>query len=385
MDLLEHQGKELLAGYRLPVTTGQVAFSADDAVAAADSIGLPVVVKAQVHTGGRGKAGGVKIADSLQDVRKHADNILGLDIKGHIVRRLWIEKAADIADEYYVSFTFDRSVKQHLGILSAEGGVEIEIVAKEKPEAIAKVLINPLDGLTASAARVWAEQAHTDKTALDGIVEMLVSLYKVYVEADAELVEINPLISTSAGDVVALDAKISVDGNSVYRHASYEEYVATQVRDDREREAHAKGLTYVGLEGSVGVIANGAGLAMSTVDIVHQVGGKPANFLDLGGGADANVMTAALELLNNDQSVESILVNVFGGITRCDKVANGIIEALNRVDITSPLVVRLDGTTADEGRELLKPHVSSDLMMASDMLEAARLAVELAGSTRTTS
>ena len=384
MDLLEYQGKELLARYGLPTTVGKVALSADEAVAAASHFKLPVVVKAQVHTGGRGKAGGIRLANDLEEVREHAADILGLDINGHTVKQLWVEQAADIAEEYYASFTLDRSAKQHLGILSAEGGVEIETVAEENPDAIAKILVNPLDGLTESTCRAWVEKARINKAAVDKTTKTLISLYDIYIAADAELLEINPLVLTEQGDVVALDAKVSVDANSAFRHESYTEYEKTQVKDDREHAAHAQGLIYVGLEGSVGVIANGAGLAMSTVDMVHQVGGKPANFLDLGGGADADVMTAALEVLNDDPTVKSILVNVFGGITRCEDVANGIIEAFNRVDIKSPIVARFDGTTVEEGRKLMEPHISPMLVMANDMLEAARLAVELAepGATR---
>jgi len=380
VDLFEHQGKDLFARYGLPVPSGEVASSPEDAVAAATRLGLPVVVKAQVHTGGRGKAGGVKLAADLDAVRGHASDILGLDISGHIVRRLWIEEASDIAEEYYASFTLDRSARKHLGMLSAEGGVEIETVAERDPGAIARIHIDPVDGLSQQACRQWVEAARIPEAVADAVAAVLETLYRAYVDADADLVEVNPLIVTSAGEVVLLDSKVTLDGNSTFRHDDYAAYDATQTRDEREQAAHAKGLQYVGLEGSVGVIANGAGLAMSTVDVVNQVGGRPANFLDIGGGANAEVMSNALEVINNDPAVRSILINIFGGITRGEEIANGIIEATRRVDIDSPIVIRLDGTNATEGRELLEPHLSDALTMEPTMLDAARRAVELAGA-----
>ena len=377
MDLFEHQGKELFARHDLPVPEGEVAFSPDEAVAAAQRLGLPVVVKAQVHTGGRGKAGGVKLAADLDEVRAHAGAILGLDISGHIVGRLWIEQASDIAEEYYVSFTLDRSARKHLGMLSAQGGVDIESVAARDPEAIARIHIDPVDGLTSQACRQWVREARLP-AGEDAVAALLVSLYGAYVAADADLVEVNPLITTPEGEVVLLDSKITLDANSMYRHSDYAAYDATQPRDDREQVAHAKGLQYVGLDGSVGVIANGAGLAMSTVDVVNQVGGRPANFLDIGGGANAEVMAGALEVINNDSAVRAILINIFGGITRGEEVANGIIEAIGRVDIDSPIVIRLDGTNAAEGIALLQPHLSNTMMLEPTMLDAARRAVALA-------
>ena len=380
MDLFEHQGKELFARYGLPVPTGEVAYSPDDAVAAAQRLGVPVVVKAQVHTGGRGKAGGVKLAADLDSVRSHAAGILGLDISGHIVRRLWIEQASDIAEEYYASFTLDRSARKHLGMLSAEGGVDIETVAARDPDAIARIHIDPVDGLTQPACRQWVQAARIPGAVADVVADVLVTLYGAYVDADADLVEVNPLIVTSGGDVVLLDSKVTLDANSTFRHDDYAQYDATQTRDEREQAAHAKRLQYVGLDGSVGVIANGAGLAMSTVDVVNQVGGSPANFLDIGGGANAEVMAGALEVINNDPAVRAILINIFGGITRGEEIANGIIEATRRVDIDSPIVIRLDGTNAAEGRELLEPHLGAALMMEPTMLDAARRAVELAGA-----
>jgi len=318
------------------------------------------------------------LAENAEECRTHASNILGLDIKGHIVKTIWVEKASDIAEEYYASFTLDRSAKKHLGMLSAEGGVEIETVAEENPDAIAKIHIDPVEGLTEAACRDWVIAANLNPQATDGAVEILLKLYTAYTEGDADLCEINPLILKPTGEVHALDAKVSLDGNAIYEHPDYEQYEATQPRDEREQAAHEKGLQYVGLEGSVGVIANGAGLAMSTVDVVNQVGGKPANFLDIGGGANADVMSGALEVINNDPNVKAIFINIFGGITRGEEVANGIVEATGRVAMRSPIVIRLDGTNAEEGRLILQPHLSDKLMMEKTMLDAAKRAVELA-------
>lgn len=378
MDLLEYQGKQFFAKFGIPVSDGEATDNVDQAVSIADKVGYPVVVKAQVHTGGRGKAGGVKLAANAEEARMHASNILGLDIKGHIVKTIWVEHASDIDEEYYASFTLDRSAKLHLGMLSAEGGVEIETVAEENPDAIAKIHVDPVAGLTEEACQAWVEAAKLNPQATKGAVDILMKLYTAYVDGDADLVEINPLILKPTGEVHALDAKVSLDGNAIYEHPEYQQYDATQPRDAREEAAHEKGLQYVGLDGSVGVIANGAGLAMSTVDVVNQVGGSPANFLDIGGGANADVMAGALEVINNDPAVKSIFINIFGGITRGEEVANGIIEAMNRVQIDSPIVIRLDGTNATEGREILQPHLDEKLQMQETMLDAARVAVELA-------
>jgi succinyl-CoA synthetase beta subunit len=382
LDLYEYQGKQFFARYGIPVSPGEAVSTVDEAVAAADRIGYPVVVKAQVQVGGRGKAGGIKLANDAEETRAHAGSILGMDIKGHTVEILWIERASDIAEEYYASFTLDRSAKKHLGMLSARGGVEIETVAAEDPDAIAKVWVDPVDGLSEEQAKAWVAAAKLNPEATDGAVDILLQLYNAYVQGDADLVEINPLILTPTGEVHALDAKVTLDGNSEFRHPDYEAYDATQVRDEREQAAHDKGLQYVGLDGYVGVIANGAGLAMSTVDIVNQVGGEPANFLDIGGGASAEVMTGALEVITNDPSVRSIFINIFGGITKGEEVANGIVAALGRVDIDQPIVIRLDGTNADLGREILEPHLSDDLQMQPTMVDAARTAVALAGAGR---
>ena len=380
MDLLEFQGKQFFAQFGIPVSSGDAAQTVDEAVAIADRVGYPVVVKAQVHVGGRGKAGGIKLAKNTAEARTHATNILGMDIKGHVVKTVWIEHASDITEEYYASFTLDRSKKQYLGMLSAQGGVEIEVVAESDPDAIAKIWIDPVDGLDEATCRAWVKAAKLNPAAEDGAVDILTKLYRAYVEGDADLVEINPLILTPDNRVHALDAKVSLDGNAEFRHPDYAKYDATQPRDEREKAANERGLQYVGLEGSVGVIANGAGLAMSTVDVVNQVGGKPANFLDIGGGANAAVMAGALEVINNDPNVRSIFINIFGGITRGEEVANGIIEALKRVSIDSPIVIRLDGTNADEGRAILQPHLSGTLMMEPTMLDAARVAVALANA-----
>jgi succinyl-CoA synthetase beta subunit len=380
LDLYEYQGKQLFARYDIPVSQGEAVVTVDAAVAASDRIGYPVVIKAQVQVGGRGKAGGIKLAANAEECREHAGNILGMDIKGHTVGLVWVESASDISKEYYASFTLDRSAKLHLGMLSAEGGVEIEQVADENPDAIAKIHVDPVDGLTDAQVREWVAAAGLDPEATEGAIDILTKLWRCYVDADADLVEINPLILTPDGRVHALDAKVTLDDSSVFRHPEYEAYDETQVRDARETAAHEKGLQYVGLDGYVGIIANGAGLAMSTVDIVSQVGGKPANFLDIGGGANADVMTGALEVINNDSDVKAIFINIFGGITKGEEVANGIVAALDRVQIDSPIVIRLDGTNADEGRAILEPHLSETLQLQPTMVDAARAVVEIAQS-----
>ena len=380
MDLFEYQGKQFFASFDIPVSPGRAVTTVDEAVAAAESLdSYPVVVKAQVQVGGRGKAGGIKLADNADEVRTHATNILGMDIKGHTVNVVWIEVASDIAEEYYASFTLDRAAKKHLGMLSAQGGIEIETVAEENPDAIAKIWIDPVDGLDEPTARAWVTAAKLNPEAEDGAVSILMKLYTAYTEGDADLVEINPLILRPDGGVHALDAKVTLDNNAGFRH-EWAEYEATQERDDREQAAHEADLQYVGLEGSVGIVANGAGLAMSTLDVVNQAGGSPANFLDVGGGADAEKFVKALTIIDNDPRVRSIFINIFGGITRGEEVANGIVTALGQIDIASPIVIRLDGTNAEEGRAILEPHLSDQLQMAPTMLEAARVAVDLAAS-----
>jgi succinyl-CoA synthetase beta subunit len=376
VDLFEYQGKQYFARYGIPVSPGKAVTTVDDAVAAADELGYPVVVKAQVRVGGRGKAGGIKLASDAGEARTHASNILGMDIKGHTVEVVWIEKASDIAEEYYASFTLDRSRKQHLFMLSAQGGVEIEAVAEADPDAIVKRWIDPVDGFSVAEATADAVAARLNPDAVDQAAALLVQLYECYTAGDLDLAEINPLILTTDGTVKALDAKVTLEANASFRHPEWEEYTATEELDARERLAKEKGLQYIGLEGNVGIIANGAGLAMSTLDVVNQVGGKAANFLDIGGGASADVMAAALEVIN--ASVQAILINIFGGITRGTEVANGIVEALARVDVAAPIVVRLDGTLAEEGRAILEPHLSEKLQFQPTMLDAARTAVALA-------
>jgi succinyl-CoA synthetase beta subunit len=378
VDLYEYQGKEYFARFGIPTSPGGIAETVDQAVEQAEKAGYPVVVKAQVKVGGRGKAGGIKLANDADEARQAAEAILGMDIKGHTVHLVWVEHASDIAKEYYASFTLDRPAKLHLGMLSAAGGVEIEEVAATNPEAIARLHVNPVDGLDEKTARAWVNEAGLDEEARDQAARLLVRLYQCYVEGDCDLAEINPLILTTEGAVHALDAKVTLDENAAYRHPEWEDLGGHDSEDPREKMAKEKGLNYIGLEGSVGIIANGAGLAMSTLDVVNQVGGSAANFLDIGGGANAAVMTAALEVINSDPAVKSILVNIFGGITRVDDVANGVIEALDRVEIRSPIVLRLDGTNAEAGRALLAPHLSDRVVAEPTMLAAARRAVELA-------
>ncbi len=380
MDLFEYQGKQLFARYDIPVSPGEAVTTVDAAVAAADRIGYPVVVKAQVQVGGRGKAGGIQLAADADEARTHAGNILGMDIKGHTVGTLWVERASDIAEEYYASFTLDRAAKLHLGMLSARGGVDIEAVATEDPDAIARLHVDPVDGLTEERCREWVSAAKLNPTAEDGVVEILLELYRAYTDGDADLVEINPLVLLADSRVHALDAKVSLDSNAAFRHSEWDDYEASQVLDTREREAREKGLQYIGLDGTVGVICNGAGMTMATLDVVNEVGGSAANFLDVGGGAGADVLANAIEVVNNDPGVRAILVNIFGGITKCDEVALGIVEAMSRVQLRSPIVVRLDGTNAAEGRIILDERASDLLRPKPTMLEAARAAVELAGS-----
>jgi succinyl-CoA synthetase beta subunit len=379
VDLFEYQGKQYFARFGIPTSPGGAADTVDEAVAQADAAGYPVVVKAQVKVGGRGKAGGIKLAADAAEARQHAKAILGMDIKGHTVHRVWVEHASDIAKEYYASFTLDRLAKRHLGMLSAEGGVEIEEVAATNPGAIARLHVDPVTGLDAETARRWVAEANLDEEAREQAADLLVQLYTCYVEGDCDLAEINPLILTTDGRVHALDAKVTLDDNATFRHPEWEEYAGTETEDPREQMAKEKGLNYIGLSGTVGIIANGAGLAMSTLDVVNQVGGSAANFLDIGGGANADVMAAALEVINADPAVKSIFVNIFGGITRVDEVAKGVIEALSRVDLRSPIVLRLDGTNAEEGRALLASHLSDRLVAEPTMIDAARRAVALAG------
>ena len=381
MDLFEYQGKQYFARYDIAVSAGGVALTVDEAVKQAELAQYPVVIKAQVQVGGRGKAGGIKLANNAEEVRTHATNILGMDIKGHVVKRVWVEHASDIAEEYYASFTLDRSAKRHLLMLSAQGGVEIEQVAVTDPTAIVKLYVNPIEGLSLETARRAVVDAQISQKAIEGVAAMLIKLYECFTKGDCDLAEINPLILKPNGEVHALDAKVTLDDNAAFRHPEWDEYRATEELDEREKLAREKNLQYIGLDGTVGIIANGAGLAMSTLDVVNQVGGKAANFLDIGGGANAELMTAALEVINSDTKVKSIFINIFGGITRGDEVAKGIVEAMKRVKLRAPIVIRLDGTNAIEGRAIIANAGidESQLMSRSTMLEAARVAVELAG------
>jgi len=379
VDLVEYQGKQYFARFGIPVSPGAVATTIAQAVEAAQQVGFPVVVKAQVQVGGRGKAGGIKLADDAGQCAAAAEAILGMDLKGHVVKRVWIEHASEIAAEYYASFTLDRAAKLHLAMVSARGGVDIEEVAREDPEAIVRHHIDPTVGLSLDVAAEIVARAGLDPATADQSADVLVKLYRCFVEGDCDLAEINPLILTTDGRIHALDAKVTLDDNALWRHPEWEEYRATQELDERERLAKEKGLNYIGLDGTVGIIANGAGLAMSTLDVVNQVGGTPANFLDIGGGASADVMASALEVINSDTKVRAIFVNIFGGITRCDEVAKGIVEAMGRVELAAPIVLRLDGTNAPEGRAILAQFASERLLSRPTMLEAARTAVELAG------
>ncbi|MFN2490872.1 MAG: ADP-forming succinate--CoA ligase subunit beta [Actinomycetota bacterium] len=378
MDLFEYQGKELLRKFEVPVPEGRVASTPDEVAQAASGLGGKVVVKAQVQVGGRGKAGGIKLADSPEQARAVADDILGMDIRGHTVKRVLVERAGDIRSEYYFSFLLDRSERKYMGMMSAKGGVDIEEVASSDPGAISRVHIDPLLGISDFHARRLVFGAEIDPEARKEAIALIPRLYDAFVGLDASLVEINPLVLMGGGRVVALDAKVTIDDSADYRHPSFAELRSVQEVPEQERFAKEKGLNFIKLSGDVGIIGNGAGLVMSTLDVVKAAGGEPANFLDVGGGAGAELLSSALEVIMSDAEVKSILVNIFGGITRCDLVAEGIIDALGRLDVKVPIVVRLDGTNAEQGRKMLAdaPH---DKLIASDtMLGAAERAVELA-------
>ncbi|MBW8741451.1 MAG: ADP-forming succinate--CoA ligase subunit beta [Acidobacteria bacterium] len=379
MDLYEYQGKDLFRRFGIPVSDGRLATTPEEARAAAEELGGPFVVKAQVLTGGRGKAGGVKLADDPEDAEEKARGILGLDIRGHVVRKLWIERASDIAKEYYLSVTFDRGVKQPLFMLTTEGGVEIEQVAEESPDALARLHVDPLEGFHPYQARRLIYGASIDDpNEQKQILAIVEKLYRCFVESDAMLCEVNPLIVTPDGEVKALDSKFTVDDSSLFRHPDIAEMRDVEAADPLETFAREKGVTYVKLDGEVGILGNGAGLSMSTVDVVVVAGGKPANFCDLGGGGDAQGVVDALEVITRDDQVRSIFFNIFGGITRCDEVARGILTALDQMQIKLPIVVRLDGTNAEEGRKILADAAPPNLHVEPTMLEAAERAVELA-------
>jgi succinyl-CoA synthetase beta subunit len=379
LDLYEYQGKELFRRFGIPVSDGRLATTPEEARAAAGELGGQVVVKAQVLTGGRGKAGGVKLAEDPADAEQKARGILGLDIRGHVVHKLWIESASEIAKEYYLSVTFDRGVKKPLFMLTKEGGIEIEQVAAENPEALARLHVDPLEGFHPYHARRLVYGAGIDDaTEQKQILTIVEKLYRCFVETDAMLCEVNPLIVTPKGEVKALDSKFTVDDSALFRHPEIAEMRDVAAADPLETFAREKGVTYVKLDGEVGILGNGAGLSMSTVDVVVVAGGRPANFCDLGGGGDAQGVIDALEVITRDQQVRSIFFNIFGGITRCDEVARGILGALEQMSIGLPIVVRLDGTNADEGRQLLGDAAPPNLHVEPTMLEAAQRAVELA-------
>src|SRR5438874_7757270 len=381
MDLYEYQGKELFRRFGIPVSEGRLAETPEEALAAADELGGPVVVKAQVLTGGRGKAGGVKLAETPEDAEAKASDILGLDIKGHVVRRLWIEKASDIAKEYYLSIAFDRGAKQPLFMFTTQGGVEIEQVAEENPDALVRLHVDPLEGFQPwQARRLIYDGGVTDPGEQKQLLQIVGALYRCFVETDAMLTEINPLIVTPEGEVKALDSKFTVDDNALYRHPDVAAMRDVEAADPLEALAREKGVTYVKLDGDVGILGNGAGLSMSTVDVVVVAGGRPANFCDLGGGGDAQGVVDALSVITRDPGVRSIFFNIFGGITRCDEVARGILAALEQIEISVPIVVRLDGTNAEEGRRLLAEAAKENLYVEPTMLDAARRAVELAAA-----
>ena len=379
MDLYEYQGKELFRRFGIPVSEGRLATTPEEARAAAEELDGPVVVKAQVLTGGRGKAGGIKLADDPADAETKAREILGLEIRGHVVRRLWIERASDIAKEYYLSVTFDRGAKRALFMFTTQGGVEIEQVAAENPDALVRLPVDPLEGFQPWVARrlVYGGGVE-DPNEQKQIARIVEQLYRAFVETDAMLCEINPLIVTPEGEVRALDSKLTVDDNALFRHSDIAEMRDIEAADPLETFAREKGVTYVKLDGDVGILGNGAGLAMSTVDVVAHVGGRPANFCDLGGGGDAQGVVDALEVITRDAQVKSIFFNIFGGITRCDEVARGILAALDRIGIEHPIVVRLDGTNAEEGRRLLADAGKPNVYPEATMLEGAQRAVELA-------
>ncbi len=378
MDLLEYQGKQLFARHGLEISEGRAVTTVEDAVAAANELGYPVVVKAQVLVGGRGKAGGVKLAGDEAEAREHATNILGLDIKGHIVHTLWIEKASDIETEYYASVLLDRSAKKPLVMFSLEGGVDIEEVAEKTPEKLIKRNVDPLVGLTKDEALEIVKTAGVPDDVQDGVAGILVALYEVWIEEDATLAEINPLIITPDRKAKALDAKVSLDESALFRHKENAELRYTQGEDEQEKTAREKGITYVALDGDIGILGNGAGLVMSTLDVVAQAGGSPANFLDAGGGSDADKITEATQVILSNPNVKAVLFNIFGGITRCDEVANGLVEAFNRLKPTVPFVVRLDGTNDVAGREILEKAALPNVYPAKTMLGAAEQVVALA-------
>jgi succinyl-CoA synthetase beta subunit len=381
LDLYEFQGKELFRRLGIPVSDGRLATTPEEARAAAQELGGAVVVKAQVLVGGRGKAGGIKLAETPDEAETRARDILGLDIRGHVVRKVWIEQASDIEREYYLSITFDRGSKKPLLMFTTQGGIDIEEVAASHPEALARLHVDPLEGYHPwQGRRLVYDAGVDDPSEQKQIVRIVGGLYEAFAGCEAMLCEINPLIVTTDGEVRALDSKFTVDDNALFRHPEIAEMRDLAAADPLEALAREKGVTYVKLDGEVGVLGNGAGLTMSTVDVVAFAGGRAANFCDLGGGGDAQGVVDALEVITGDPQVRSIFFNIFGGITRCDEVARGILQALELKETPQPLVVRLDGTNAEEGRRLLREAGAPNLHVEPTMLEAARRAVELAAA-----
>jgi succinyl-CoA synthetase beta subunit len=381
LDLYEFQGKELFRRFAIPVSEGRLATTPEEARAAVQELGGPVVVKAQVLTGGRGKAGGIKLAETPDEAEARARDILGMDIRGHVVRKLWIERASEIEREYYLSITFDRGAKKPLLMFTTQGGIDIEEVATSHPEALARIHVDPLEGYHPWQARRLVYDADVEDTSEQKqIAQIIGRLYEAFVGCEAMLCEINPLIVTTGGEVRALDSKFTVDDNALFRLPDIAAMRDLAGADPLEALAREKGVTYVKLDGEVGVLGNGAGLTMSTVDVVAFAGGRAANFCDLGGGGDAQGVVNALEVITGDPQVRSIFFNIFGGITRCDEVARGVLQALEQLETRQPLVVRLDGTNAEEGRKLLREAAPENLHVEPTMLDAARRAVELAAA-----
>jgi succinyl-CoA synthetase beta subunit len=384
LDLLEYQGKQLFARHGVPVPEGKVADTVDAAVAAAEEIGYPCVIKAQVQIGGRGKAGGIKVAEDRDEAEQHADAILGMDIRGprgegpFTVHQVWVEGASEIEAEYYASIILDRSAKKLLAMLSTMGGMNVEEIAEKDPDALVRRHIEPAEGFGEVQASALAADAGVPEDARENTAALLAKLYTAFNESDATLIEVNPLVVTKSGDVVALDSKVTIDNSALFRHEDLADLEEGFIEDEQERMAKEKGLTYVKLDGDVGILGNGAGLCMSTLDVVAQAGGAPANFLDAGGGSKAEAIIDALTVITSDEKVRAILFNIFGGITRCDEIARGIIEASGKIDIGVPLVVRLDGTNSEEGLGLLADADLPNLHVEKTMLGAAEKVVELA-------
>ena len=379
MDLLEYQGKQLFAKHGIPVSPGRPATTVAEAASAADDLGYPVVVKAQVLIGGRGKAGGIKLADDRPAVEEHAAAILGMDIRGLTVHELYIERASDIEEEYYAAFVFDRSAKKPMAMLSKMGGMDVEAIVETDPEAMRMLHVDPLIGFQDFHARRLAFEAGIAEDVIRPVGALLHKLYEVFVAEDAMLVEVNPLIVMPSREVRALDAKVTIDANALYRHPDTAEMRNPSAEDPQERLAKERGVTYVSLDGNIGILGNGAGLVMSTLDVVAQAGGRPANFLDAAGGAKADAIKSAVEVILSNPSVTAVLLNIFGGITRCDEVARGLIDAFRQLEPEVPFVVRLDGTNDEEGRALLREADLRGLYSEATMQDAAERVVELAG------